>query len=117
MSEEVKEPYVKVTLTQIYNEVLAQKGVMSALTEEVKKQNHLRQDIDKINLRCKENLYGEEGLYHKLARKIETIEGYQGNSMAVGEGKKRVESAILRWAPFIFGLTGWIALLIALTAK
>ena len=115
--DELKEPYVKVTLTQIYNEVLAQKGVMVALAEEVKKQNHLRQDIDKINKRCKENLYGEEGLYYKLSKKIDSIETTANSSINIGEGKKRVEKAILRWAPFIFGLTGWVALLIALTAR
>jgi len=112
--EEIKEPYVKVTLTQIYNEVLAQKVVMTTLTEEVKKQNHLREDIDKINLRCKQNLFSEDGLYHKLAKKIDDLDVAAKSSNNISEGKKRVERAILRWAPIIFGMTGWIALLIAL---
>ena len=115
--EETKEPYVKVTLTQIYNEVLAQKGVMTTLAEEVKKQNHLREDIDKIDTRCKQNLYSDEGLYKKLAAEIISLKNTSTVNNNIGEGKKRVEKAFLRWAPFVFGLTGWIALLIALADR
>lgn len=114
---EVQEPFVKVTLTQIYNEVLAQKAVMTNLTEEVKKQNHLRTDLDKIEARCQQNLFAEDGLYHKLAAKIDSLETGAQTTVGVTQGKQLFEKGILNWAAFIFGVTGWIAVIYALIGR
>jgi len=102
MSEELKEPYIKITLSQIYQEVVAQGKVVKDLTEEVKKQNHLRRDLDTALTR------------------VTTLEDCIQLADGVGSGKKIVESGILRWAAFLFGLSGWavtVLTIIKLAAK
>ena len=115
--EEMNEPFVKVTLTQIYNEVLAQKAVMTNLTEEVKKQNHLRSDLDKMEARCKHNLFAEDGLYHKLAAKIDSLELGSQTSAGVAQGKQMSVRGVWGWGAFIFGITGWLAVIYALLGR
>lgn len=110
----VQEPFVKVTLTQIYEEVLAQKAVMTSLMEEVKKQNHLRADIDNMNARCQHNLFAEDGLYHRLSAEINTLKTESQTGAGVTLGQQMSVRGVWGWGSFIFGITGWIAVIYAL---
>jgi len=113
---EINEPHItqKITLTDIYNTQRELSKTIEQLTQEVSKQNHLRRDIDSVMFNCEKNLHSEDGPFHKLAASIKELKDEQIQYRNRVEGKKLVESGILRWGVFAFGATGWVATLISL---
>jgi hypothetical protein len=107
----MEEPRTAVTLREIYDEVRKLKDSIHCLDKKTMETNHLKQDlsrlvqaVDKINRRCKANLYETGGVYTILNEKVDEHDDFIQHLIGTGVGKKSVEAAIVRWLPLAIAI-------------
>lgn len=113
MSEEIV--VKKVTLLDVYNELVEVKEKQDDLCRKIGEYNGLHERLDQFDARCKFNLTDAEGVYIKLNRRIERAEDILEKAEHVDEGKnllgKRITTIVFFIIAIIGGLSGLIALL------
>jgi len=104
----------KVTLLDVYNELVEVKEKQDNLGRKIDEYNGLRERIDSFDERCVHNLTSPDGLYGRIDNRLKSMEENMNKSKYLDEGKGLKAEQIMKIILYIIAVIGGISGLITL---